>query len=172
MDGRALDLGSHGDKLPGALRMGCESADIVQDPATTPWPFESNTFDYVRINEPLAKDVDFASLVDELHRVCIPGAFIDVRVPFRRTWDGLWHIPRWLCDLCSVQQVRSVARLRFSVVVVSTERRGLAGRLAKSVRYLDGRLVPYFLRHPFGYERFWAGIYPIEHVHAVLRVNK
>jgi ubiquinone/menaquinone biosynthesis C-methylase UbiE len=48
----------------------------------TPWPLEDNSFEFVMCYHILEHLPDFHKTVMEIHRVCKPGAIIEIRAPY------------------------------------------------------------------------------------------
>lgn len=65
--------------------------DMVVD-LEKPLPFKDNSFAMVRAYHVLEHIHNFIPLMKELHRVCKPGARIDIRCPFYAGW-GQWNDP-------------------------------------------------------------------------------
>lgn len=82
--GLRLNLGCGRRKMDDAVNLDVTSAtnpDVVHDLSIRPWPFEDSTF-----REVLAFDViehldDFLGTMEEIHRICEPGAIVDISVP-------------------------------------------------------------------------------------------
>jgi SAM-dependent methyltransferase len=79
-----LDVGCGNNKIPGAVGIDLVAgtqADIVHDLNVTPWPLESNAFEFVRMWSVLEHLRDVVAVVTEVHRVSKPGATVIVGVP-------------------------------------------------------------------------------------------
>jgi hypothetical protein len=64
-----------------------EGINVVHDLNLTPWPWESESFEYI-----LAKDVvehldNFSIAMHELWRISRPGSLIHIRVPYMGSWS-------------------------------------------------------------------------------------
>ncbi len=55
--------------------------DVVHDLNSFPYPFEENSFDEVRIIDGLEHLDDVIAVMEEIHRICINGAKVEIRVP-------------------------------------------------------------------------------------------
>src|SRR5437762_5157982 len=69
---KSLDLGCGRDKLPGAIGIDANprsDADVIHDLDRFPWPFDDDTFGYVRALDVLEHVADFDGCMKELHRV-------------------------------------------------------------------------------------------------------
>jgi hypothetical protein len=81
-------LGSGGKKLPGYINVDCtasENPDVVWDLERVRWPWEDNSVDSVEAWHILEHIGDgFFFFLQELYRVCKPGARIGVIVPHPR----------------------------------------------------------------------------------------
>jgi predicted SAM-dependent methyltransferase len=91
-----LNLGCGQNKLAGFVNIDkfaqCQP-DLVMDLEITPWSFESSSVDTVMMNHSLEhmgqQTSVFLAIVQELYRVCKPGAHIQVNVPHPRHRDFL-----------------------------------------------------------------------------------
>jgi ubiquinone/menaquinone biosynthesis C-methylase UbiE len=55
--------------------------DVVHDLDILPWPFDDNTFDELYCSHVLEHVKDLPATMQEIQRICIPGARIIIRVP-------------------------------------------------------------------------------------------
>jgi len=81
---RTLNIGCGKKKIAGAVnldRMPANHPDIVHDLNRCPWPFSSGTFDQVHAHDVLEHLGDIVSIMEEIHRVCVDGARLSLRVP-------------------------------------------------------------------------------------------
>ena len=88
---RALDVGCGGRKLPGSTGMDIlklPSVDVVHDVNKTPWPFTAESFDLVFFNHALEHVEDVIAVMDETHRVLVPGGRVVIQVPYFRCVDA------------------------------------------------------------------------------------
>ena len=83
-----LDLGSGMNPAPGYTSVDKYAAakpDVVHDLEVVPWPFEDSSVEEVRLShvlEHLGETTDsFRGIIQELYRVCAPGALIHIAVP-------------------------------------------------------------------------------------------
>jgi predicted SAM-dependent methyltransferase len=85
-----LDLGCGNKKRPGAIGIDINpdtDADVVHDLDAFPYPFEDSYFDEVYADNVLEHLSDLIGVMEELHRICKPGALVKVIVPyFRSRW--------------------------------------------------------------------------------------
>jgi SAM-dependent methyltransferase len=79
-----LDVGCGNNKIPGAVGIDLVAgtqADIVHDLNVTPWPLESNSFEFVRLWSVLEHLRDVVAVINEVHRVAKPGATVIIGTP-------------------------------------------------------------------------------------------
>ena len=83
-----LNLGCGPKKLPDYVNVDISphfAPDLVWDLEKTPWPFQSNSVDFVLMSHVLehvgGSAAGFVRVMRELYRVCTPGARIHVKVP-------------------------------------------------------------------------------------------
>jgi hypothetical protein len=179
---RTLDVGCGNDKLPNAIGMDIDpqsAADVIHDMDVLPWPFEDSTFEFVRAQDVLEHVNDFVGCMEELHRICAHGAFVDVRMPFTNgpasdppgkrsatseTFNGF--------DPNRPLDMHSNARARFELVRMQYECGYPATLLGRARLELDRKLLPIAHRHTVQYEHFFTRIYPMHKVQFLLRVFK
>src|ERR1700761_761055 len=89
-----LNIGCGLNKQPGYLNLdksGAAKPDQVMDAEAFPWPFADGSVDEVLFNhslEHMGADADvFLKLMQELYRVCRPGAVVQINVPHPRHDD-------------------------------------------------------------------------------------
>lgn len=68
------------------------NVDLVFDLEKTPLPFETNSVKEVRCDHLLEHIHNFLPLMEELHRVCIPGAYIYISAPYYK-YEGAYRDP-------------------------------------------------------------------------------
>jgi len=61
--------------------------DVVHDLTVFPWPFESNRFEEVRLHHVLEHLPDTVKTIEEIHRICVPGARVLIYVPYWNSRD-------------------------------------------------------------------------------------
>jgi SAM-dependent methyltransferase len=79
-----LNIGCGLKPLAGAINLDISpdvGADVVHDLNATPWPFTSDTFDEVHAYDVLEHVKDVVDVLEEIHRVCRPGAVLHATVP-------------------------------------------------------------------------------------------
>ena len=87
---KVLDLGCGKKKRAGSIGVDWSDqhdADVVHDLNVFPYPFESSIFDEIYIDNTLEHLDDVVRVMEEIHRICKPGGFVKVIVPyFRSVW--------------------------------------------------------------------------------------
>jgi SAM-dependent methyltransferase len=81
---RALNLGSGFRPRSDAVNVDISDAcspDIVHDLRKFPWPLESNAYDYVFADDVLEHLPDTIASMEEIHRICAPGAVVHITTP-------------------------------------------------------------------------------------------
>ena len=82
--GRVLDVGCGSNKWPGSVGLDISpdtDADVVHDLNQFPYPFEDDSFDQVLMQDVIEHVAEPIRVIDELHRICAPGARIQLRTP-------------------------------------------------------------------------------------------
>ena len=81
---KVLDVGCGTCKFEGAIgmdRLKLPGVDVVTNVEQFPWPFEDNTFERVIFKHSLSHFHDIVPVMEEVHRICKPGAIIDILAP-------------------------------------------------------------------------------------------
>ena len=81
---RTLDLGCGRDVVAGAIRVDRRAGirpDVVADLDQRPWPFADDSFDVVYARDVIEHLADVVATMEELHRVCCPGARVLITTP-------------------------------------------------------------------------------------------
>jgi len=84
-----LDLGCGSSKkagFTGVDSLQLPGVDIVHNLTTYPYPFEDNTIDEIWMDNVLEHLVNPLRVVEELYRICKPGAKIYISVPYFRSF--------------------------------------------------------------------------------------
>jgi SAM-dependent methyltransferase len=82
--GRTLVLGAGRKRTPGAVhldRLASTDPDVVHDLNVHPWPFADGTFNQVIAHDVLEHLNDIVAVFEEIHRICSPGAVVQIVVP-------------------------------------------------------------------------------------------
>ena len=79
-----LNLGSGRKLMNGAVNLDISAevgADVVHDLATMPWPLPSGQFREVYAYDVIEHLDDVPRVMEEIHRICRPGARVHITVP-------------------------------------------------------------------------------------------
>ena len=82
---KLLDLGCGIRKRPGAVGVDIvpnPNVDIIHDLNKFPYPFENNSFDDIYLDNSIEHLNDLIKVMEEIHRISMPGAKITIRVPY------------------------------------------------------------------------------------------
>jgi SAM-dependent methyltransferase len=123
---RALNLGCGDDRIPGTigvdLRIGSLGADVICDLNRFPYPFRSGSFDRIICHDVIEHLDDIPRCMEEIHRLCRPGARVLIRTPHFSSHDGFTdpthkhHLAARSLDFCleggSMPGVKSKVRFR------------------------------------------------------------
>jgi SAM-dependent methyltransferase len=132
--------------------------DVVHDLDVTPWPFPEGRFAEVRAYDVLEHLDDLVAVMQEIHRVCRPGASVKITVPHfsccnaftdptHRHYFGRFSFDYFTgeSDFSFYSQVR-FRRRHAHIVFRPSLLNKVVWRLAN--------------RYPAGYEQRWAWIFP------------
>jgi SAM-dependent methyltransferase len=113
--GDVLDVGCGAKKWPGAIGLDISSdtdADVVHDLNEFPYPFEDDSFDQVLMQDVIEHVHEPIRVMDELHRICRPGARIQLRTPHFSSM--LAYSDPTHTHYFSAEAIRTLAEPRFS----------------------------------------------------------
>ena len=82
--GRVLDVGCGATKWPGSVGLDISAdtaADVVHDLDVFPYPIEDSSFDHVLLQDVIEHVREPIRVMEELVRICRPGARIQLRTP-------------------------------------------------------------------------------------------
>jgi SAM-dependent methyltransferase len=82
--GAILDIGCGAVKYPGSIGLDISAdtaADVVHNLDEPPLPFDDNSFDQVLMQDVIEHVESPIAVMEELHRICRPGARIQLRTP-------------------------------------------------------------------------------------------
>ena len=168
-----LNIGCGKERLENAVNLdisGDVGADVVHDLNCRPWPFDSGSFDEVHAYDVLEHVEDVAKTLEEIHRICRPGARLHATVPHfssanaftdvtHRHWFGWRSFDPF--DAAHQHSHYSNARFRRRQIRISFDR-----TLVNRVIF---RLAN---RWPQEYERRWAWMFPAWFLYVDLEVLK
>lgn len=153
--------------------------DTVHDLNCVPYPFEASSFTEIRANHVLEHVPDLMPVMEELWRICAPGALLHIRVP-HYTGALAWRDPTHVRSFTSESfgyfgenAYSFYARARFSVVRVSLIYR--ADRLRRSwlTRFAHRRIQALIDSHPtFGERNLAYMIGGIDEIAVTLKTVK
>jgi len=167
-----LNLGCGRKYRDGAVNLDIPSsdvrADVWHDLNLRPWPFEENTFTEVVANDVIEHLRDIIPSMEEIHRICRPGAVVRMTLPHFSCANSFTdpthqhHFSLFSFDHVTEESgFYSTKRFRIlhrHIVFKPTLINKLIWRLAK--------------RNPAEYERRWAWMFPAWYLYFELEVVK
>jgi SAM-dependent methyltransferase len=173
---KVLHIGCGMHKMPGAIGLDISAlpgVDVVVDLNHEKIPFPDNTFEMVYAHHVLEHITHLADALAEVHRVCKPGAIIDVLVPYY-TCVGAFGDPthvRFFTYRTFEHFAETTDKERytwFSAVRFTIKARQIGfGQLFRLLQIERGAN-----RWPNIYENFFAFIFPARTLAIQLRVTK
>ncbi|OQB12415.1 MAG: hypothetical protein BWY16_00471 [Candidatus Omnitrophica bacterium ADurb.Bin205] len=152
-----LDLGCGNNKLDGSIGVDISresKADVICDLNYYPFPFKDSSFDALVSKQVFEHLDDVEKLMLEIHRITKDKAKISVYVPhFSCFYSYADPSHKRAFSIFSFDKISQ--RCGFRIV----SRKITFHRAIR--RYMLGRI---FNRFPITYERFWAFIFPAEHL--------
>ncbi|MCG7489660.1 methyltransferase domain-containing protein [Vibrio sp. Of14-4] len=89
---KKLHIGAGSDIKPGWINhdvAALEGIDIVHDLGNYPWPWQDSSIDEIFMKDVLEHLPDTIKVMEELHRICKPGAKIYIAVPFWNSYEAI-----------------------------------------------------------------------------------
>lgn len=170
---RILNLGCGAKHIAGAVNLDITpdtNPDVVHDLNQRPWPFETGSFDDVRMMDVLEHLDDVIATFEELHRVTRPGGVVRITVPHFSSANAFTdpthrHYFGWYsCDYVTGEHefsfyTRARFRSRHRTLMFQP---GLLNRLVRR----------WALRDPARYEGRWTWMFPAWYLYWELEVVK
>ena len=96
---RVLDVGCGNNKLPGAIgidRVALPAVDVVHDLNSFPYPFDSSSFDEIRLIHVIEHLDSIIRVMEEIYRMVRPGGRVTIITPHYSDFQS-WNDPthRW-----------------------------------------------------------------------------
>lgn len=154
---KILDLGCGNNKLAGSIGVdiSCESkADVICNLNSYPFPFKDSSFEEVVSKQVFEHLDDVGKLMREIHRITKNGARIRV------------YVPHFSCfySYADSSHKRTFSIFAFDKIVQKYSFRIVSKKLTFHRAIRRYMLDHLFNRWPLSYERFWAFIFPAEHL--------
>lgn len=172
---KILDLGCGNKKRSGAVGIDFNSrteADVIHDLNAFPYPLEDASFDEIYIDNTLEHLDDVIRVMEEVHRICKPGGFVKVIVPyFRSVWACIdpTHKHFFTVDsfayfdpshpICT-RYVYSMARFKVERIIFNES---LESRWTKKI------VLNFANKWPNYYEYYLSHLYPLDDISFYLR---
>ena len=160
-----LDLGCGKNKNPGSIGVdiGLDSmADVICDLDHASYPFKGNYFDTVISKQVFEHLDDIARTLREIHRVCRNKGKLTVEVP---------HFSCFF-SYGDPTHKRTFSVFSFDKLAPACGFRILTRQITFHKAFRRYKINAFANRFPLGYERFWAFIFPAEHLHFEFEVLK
>ena len=156
----ALDVGCGQTKIPEAIgidRVSGPNVDIVHDIRNFPWPFENDTFTFVRLNHIIEHVSDILKTMEEVHRICKAGAQVHIETPHFSSMNS-WTDPTHCQHLAYNSMEIFTKYKRYNYVSYQYEYKERKITFGKSLLCLPGKLICAI--SPDWYERHFCFIFP------------
>jgi SAM-dependent methyltransferase len=144
--------------------------DVVHDLDHTPWPFPADRFEGVLAHDVLEHLDDLVAVMEEIHRVCLPGAVLRLSVPHFSCVNAFTDIThRHFFSSASFgyftgeNELSFYSRCRF---------RRLRSQIVFYPTLLNRLVCRIANRFPTAYERRWAWLFPAWFLSVDLEVVK
>lgn len=170
---KVLNIGCGRLRMPDAINLDVTdrtNPDVVHDLNCRPWPFDHNRFEVVHARDIIEHLHDTVAVMEEIHRVCHPGAIVHLTVPHFSA-AGAFTDPT---------HVRFFSLFTFDYFTerhpnnfyTSCRFRPQVIQLIFHPRLLNKVVWRLANRFPRAYEERWAWIFPAWFINAQLEVVK
>jgi SAM-dependent methyltransferase len=176
-----LDMGCGKSKRPGSVGVDLvplPGVDVVCDLTRTPYPFASDRFDEIRCRHILEHFDNLIAVLEEIHRICKPGAKIYITVPHftsagafadptHKRFFGFWTFEFFIDD---VEESRAWISNWYTSARFSIERKKL--NFQKRKYFWNHLMEPFANRFPNLYENTFLRSFPAAHLEVTLVCKK
>ena len=153
-------------KLPGV--------DVVCNINMFPWPFPNNYFDEVYCSHVLEHVEDLVRVMEEISRICKPGAKIKIIGPYF-AGHGAYNDPthkQFMTYLTFDYFKEGGYYSKVSFKIIRKKIMFLSSRTFLTSKWYGAHLDFSINLFPIMYQRFWCWILPASEIHYLLRVLK
>ncbi|MBS3085512.1 methyltransferase domain-containing protein [Candidatus Pacearchaeota archaeon] len=171
---KKLNLGSGFDYKRGWINVDINNKDIYgrkikidvkHDLNKSPWPFKKNEFDFVLMKGVLEHMSDIDKTIKELARITKTGAKIKISVPYFTSYFAYRELYTHKFSLNALQLFGIFKKYRLIII---------SKKLRNNNKFL--KWIEIFVNFNEStqnfYERFFSGIFPMNQIEWVLRVEK
>jgi len=160
-----LDFGCGKGKHPNSIGVDIDfdsKADIIADLNHISYPFKDNSFDMVICKQIFEHLKDIKNVLKEIHRISKNRTKLIIEVP---------HFSCYL-SYGDPEHIRTFSVFSFDKLALKLNFKILRKEITFHKTYRRYKLNILFNKFPKAYERFWAFIFPAEHLHFELEVIK
>jgi SAM-dependent methyltransferase len=167
---KILDLGCGKKKRPGAVGVDCanhHNADVIHDLNVFPYPFESNSIDQVYLDNILEHLDKPIQVMEEVHRICKPGASVKVIAPyFRSVWAFIdpTHKTFYTVDSFSYYDPRHIIFKRYGYTNAKFLVKKIVFNETLECGLIKKLIVLLANRYPYRYEAYLSHLYPLDDI--------
>ncbi len=176
-----LNLGCGKDIKEGYINVdyiNCRGIDKVYDLNKTPYPFETNSFKEIFMQDILEHLEDSLKVLKELHRISKPNGIIKIRVPHCKSaqaWGDITHKRAFSCDSFKHYDILYPYKgsETLETETIKLKRNKIKIIFPRVFHYLGiAYLINLNLFTRYLYERYLAGIITPENIYFELEVVK
>jgi predicted SAM-dependent methyltransferase len=172
-----LDLGCGKKKRPGSIGVDYSdrhNADVIHDLNIFPYPFESNSIDQIYLDNVLEHLDKPMKVMEEVHRICKPGAFVKIIVPyFRSVWAFIdpTHQHFFTVDSFAYYDPDHIICQRYDYVKTRFKvERIVFNETLQDRRWIKRLMIKFANKYPNRYETYLSHLYPLDDISYYLRV--
>jgi SAM-dependent methyltransferase len=167
---KILDLGCGKKKRAGAISVDYSdrhNPDVVHDLNIFPYPFQDDEFEEISLDNVLEHLNDPMKVMEDVHRICAPGARVKVVVPyFRSVWAFIdpTHKHFFTVDSFSYFDPRHIICKRFDYTAARFLIQTIVFNETFESRWPKKLLIKLANRYPNRYEYYFRHLYPLDEI--------
>lgn len=172
---RILDLGCGNKLRPGAVGIDFNSrtkATIIHNLNVFPYPIENNSFDEVYLDNTLEHLASVVDVMEEVHRITVPGGLVVVIVPyFRSTWAAVdpTHTHSFAVNSFGYFDPDDILCQRYDYTLARFKVQQVVFNESHKSRWVRRQVTKFANRWPSRYEYYFSHLFPLDDITFYLR---
>lgn len=167
---KILDLGCGKRKRPGSIGVDYSdrhNADVIHNLNVFPYPFFDQEIDQIYMDNVLEHLDDPLKVMEEIYRICKPGARIEISVPyFRSLWAFIdpTHKNYFTVDSFAYYDPTHIICRRYDYTPARFLVEGIHFNRFLKNRLFKRLVIIFANKHPNRYEYYFSHLYPLDEI--------
>lgn len=172
---RILDLGCGNKLRPSAVGIDFNrrtKATIIHNLNVFPYPIEEGSFDEVYLDNTLEHLDSVIGVMEEVHRITVPGGMVKVIVPyFRSTWAAIdpTHTHFFTVNSFGYFDPDNILCQRYDYTLARFKVENVVFNESLKSRWARRQVIKFANRWPSRYEYYFSHLFPLDDVTFYLR---